>query len=851
MSDDFPTRTTGHGPTPHIDTAPLPLPAVIGRYRLLSVLGEGGMGTVYLAEQSRPVERRVALKVIKAGMDTREVAARFEAERQALAVMDHPGIARVFDAGATNTGRPYFVMELVEGEPITLFCNRHRLSIARRVELVAEVCRAVQHAHQKGVIHRDLKPSNVLVHTQDGRAAAKIIDFGIAKAIDEPLTDRTFITQAGSFVGTPAYMSPEQIGIRGLDIDTRSDIYSLGILLYELLVGALPRDPKQHATRLAILDACAGDDAPTPGARLLTIDEDRRRVIADERQTDPATLHRALKGDLSWIVMKAIEQDRARRYEAVSSFAADLQRYLDNEPVIARPPSASYRVRKFASRHRLAVAAAAALLILLVGSTAIIAMQATRVAAERDRAAREAAKATSINEFLQEMLASANPWGAAGGRTMTVVEALEASERRIDTDLGDQPDVASAVRRSIGNAYRGLGENDRAGTLLSAVVDAARADPRRRQELVEALVDLGTLYSNAGKLDEAARLHREAVTEAGADGDAGRPILALAQEGLAETLRLQGQFDEAERMALSATEIKTALHGPSSLEAADSYEVLATVTSEKGDSARAEAMTRQAIDIRRRIHGRPHPSIGVGLANLGAILIARGEYKEALPILEEALAVHRGTLGESHPNVATTNQLVANALMRLDRLDESAARLEEVLAVRRRMLGDDSAAVGRTSHNMGVVYTRLGNLEKADERLTEALSQLRRSLGADHPEIAGAIRNLGVLRERQGHLAAAEGLYRDALVRNLKQLGEKNPSTAVSAVLLGRLLTTQKRYAAADAEFTRAQAIREHALGPTAPLTREVIDQRVKLYEAWGQPGKAAALRNAPRLTAR
>jgi len=340
----------------------------MGRYRLLEIIGEGGFGTVWMAEQQEPVRRRVALKIIKLGMDTRQVVARFEAERQALALMDHPNIARVFDAGATDVGRPYFVMELVQGLPITEYSDACRLSTRERIELLLPVCQAVQHAHQKGVIHRDLKPSNILVIDQDGRAVPKVIDFGVAKAIEEPLTDKTLFTRYAQFLGTPAYMSPEQAGLGGLDIDTRSDIYSLGVLLYELLTGQPPLDPRQlrHAGHEAVLQAIREIEPPKPSTRLSALKAEDLTIVASHRREDPQRLPRLVRGDLDWIVLKALEKDRARRYETANGLTADLRRYLDNEPIAARPPSRIYRFQKMARRNRVALAAAGAVCLALV-----------------------------------------------------------------------------------------------------------------------------------------------------------------------------------------------------------------------------------------------------------------------------------------------------------------------------------------------------------------------------------------------------------------------------------------------------------------------------------------------------
>src|SRR5438034_140441 len=392
----------------------------IGRYKLLQQIGEGGCGVVYMAEQTEPVRRRVALKVIKLGMDTKQVIARFEAERQALALMDHPNIAKVLDAGATETGRPYFVMELVRGIKITEFCDEKSVPTADRLKLFTQVCQAIQHAHQKGVIHRDIKPSNILVTVNDGVPVPKIIDFGIAKATAGPLTDKTFFTAFEQFIGTPAYMSPEQAEMTSLDIDTRTDIYSLGVLLYELLTGRPPFDPSELLqSGLDEMRRTIREKEPDrPSTRLSTLAEGELTTVAKQRHTEAPRLIHLVRGDLDWIVMKCLEKDRARRYETANGLAADIQRHLNNEPVVARPPSVAYRFQKLVRRNKVAFAAATVVAVVLVLAVAVSSWQAVK-AKRAEREARQQAKlakeqaaiARSVRDFLTEqLLGTSNPF---------------------------------------------------------------------------------------------------------------------------------------------------------------------------------------------------------------------------------------------------------------------------------------------------------------------------------------------------------------------------------------------------------------------------------------------------------
>jgi non-specific serine/threonine protein kinase/serine/threonine-protein kinase len=440
-----------------------------GRYQILQRIGEGGAGLVFMAEQRQPVQRTVAVKVIKPGMDSSQVVARFEAERQALALMDHPHIAKVFDGGTTEQGHPFFVMELVRGVPITAFCDEHRLTLRQRLELFIPVCQAVQHAHQKGVIHRDLKPTNVLVTSQDGRPVPKVIDFGIAKALHQRLTDRTMFTQIGALVGTPVYMSPEQAGGNPLDIDTRSDIYGLGVLLYELLTGVTPLDRKQvrQAGYDEVLRLVREAEPPTPSSRLTAVED--LPAVAARRQVEPRQFGKLLRGDLDWIVMKCLEKDRTRRYETANGLARDLQRYLASEPVEACPPSAGYKLRKFVGKNKRLFVTVAAFALLLVAGAAVsvaLAVRATRAEhlAQRrlDEEVQARAEAEAVRDFfVEDMIGWVAPEKKMG-RPVTVDQVLEGAERAIDTRFRGQPLTEAAVRQTLGRVYRDLGQYDKA-----------------------------------------------------------------------------------------------------------------------------------------------------------------------------------------------------------------------------------------------------------------------------------------------------------------------------------------------------------------------------------------------------
>ncbi|MFO7608552.1 MAG: serine/threonine-protein kinase, partial [Candidatus Krumholzibacteriia bacterium] len=441
--------------------------ARIGNYKLLGILGEGGFGTVYRAEQLEPVKRRVALKIIKLGMDTRQVIARFDAEKQALAMMDHPGIAKVFDAGSTGTGRPYFVMELVEGVPVTRYCDHHRLGTRERLELFSMICAAVQHAHQKGVIHRDIKPSNVLVTEVGGRPVPKVIDFGIAKATEARLTEQTLFTHEAHFIGTPAYMSPEQTGRSDLDVDTRSDIYSLGVLLYELLAGVTPFDGAElrSAGFAEIQRIIREDDPPRPSARASRLGE-RLTATAEFRRLRGPQLVKRLQGELDWIVMKCLEKDRTRRYETADGLALDVSRFLANEPVAASPPSRSYRLRKLVVRNRAVFAAGTAMVLLLAAGVLGTGVGLVRARAAERAAVSEAAKSAQVARFLSDMLGGVGPSAARGRDTEMLEEILAATDAKIGEELADQPEVEGEIRSHLGMTYYDLGPPLHSPTVL-------------------------------------------------------------------------------------------------------------------------------------------------------------------------------------------------------------------------------------------------------------------------------------------------------------------------------------------------------------------------------------------------
>jgi eukaryotic-like serine/threonine-protein kinase len=638
---------------------------VIGSYKLLEQIGEGGFGVVFMAEQQQPVRRKVALKVLKPGMDTRQVVARFEAERQALALMDHPNIAKVFDGGQTAAGRPYFVMELVKGVPITEFCDQNHMTPRQRLELFVPVCQAVQHAHQKGIIHRDLKPSNVLVTVHDTTPVVKVIDFGVAKALGQELTEKTVFTGFAQMIGTPLYMSPEQAGQSGLDVDTRSDIYSLGVLLYELLTGATPFDKERLRTAAyeEIRRIIREEEPSKPSAKLSTAGGLPK--LAANRGTEPKRLTALVRGELDWIVMMALEKDRNRRYETASAFAADVQRYLHDEPVLACPPSASYRLRKFARRNRAALVTASVVVMALLVGTAVALWQAVRATsamtaavAEKQRADKQAVVATSISESLKQMLGLVDP-DADKGPDYTVLQLIDDYADNLEEKLADQPEAAADLHAAVGRAYACRGRRDKARKHL----DRARMLSRRvfgdqHEKYADVLVDCARPDASFGMAEVAAHEAelRQALAIYRARGVGGEPVIKalwtlqwnLGEQSHAGAPDKRRQIEPVLNEALAEAARFPGVEFP---KIAGIYSALAEVKIDDSQYAEAERIAREAIAMHLKLHENSLETAW-GYFTLGEALRPQGKFAEALTAEKKALAMMRKSLSPEHASIA-------------------------------------------------------------------------------------------------------------------------------------------------------------------------------------------------------
>jgi tetratricopeptide (TPR) repeat protein len=793
-------------------SAPLPIELtpgamVDGKYRIVEKLAVGGMGIVYLALQTRPLQRNVALKVIKPGMDTEQVVARFEAERQALARMDHPNIARIYDAGATEAGRPYFAMELVEGAPLTQYCDRRLLSVRERLELFLPICEAVQHAHQRGLIHRDLKPSNVLVALRDGRPVPKIIDFGIARATHRSLGESTFATEQGQLVGTPEYMSPEQADPYAVDVDTRADVYSLGALLYELLAGAMPFDAgKLRTSSLADMQRLIQEVEPLrPSARVIDL-ATRQAAVATTRASDPRSLKRSLRGDLDWIVMKAMAKDRARRYPSASELGEDVARHLRHEPVTAGPPDAAYRLSKFVRRHRAGVGLGLAVLAaVLVGLAGVVdglvrSQEAERRARGAEARAREEARASlQVSQFLEGLFRVSDP-GEARGRTVTAREILDRGASRVASELADQPALQARLMLTIGRVYASLGLYREAISLFEGALE-------RRAELPD---DLETAE-------------------------------AFRQLGEAHTQR--GEYELATSLLERSLSIADGLVQSASPSVADALDDLGTICLRTGDYDRGQALLERALRIRETVLPADHPDLATSLNNLGAIHYRKGNVGMARALWERALAIREAAFGPDHHLVARTLNNLALLDVAVDDYGTARSRLERVVHIQEQVLGPRHTDLASALSNLGDVLIREGAHAQALPLLQRAVGIEEAAVGPNHPELARFLERLGTATLfGSGDVSRARELFERSLAMRRALLGEADQELTDSVVGLANCERRAGRPDAARAFFERALTLNRRADGSYHPLATGVLYYYAEFLRENRDPKRASEL---------
>jgi eukaryotic-like serine/threonine-protein kinase len=772
------------------------------RFQLVRKLGEGGMGQVWLAEQTSPVRRQVALKLIKAGMYDESVVQRFQSERQSLAIMDHPAIAKVFDAGATPQGQPYFVMEYVPGQPITDYCDQKKVKIRDRLELFIQACEGVQHAHQKAIIHRDLKPANILVVEVDGKPVPRIIDFGLAKAATPQRAGESLFTQLGHFVGTPGYMSPEQADPNVQDIDTRTDVYSLGVVLYVLLAGLQPFETKrgQKSPPDELLRKLREEEPPRPSAKV-SVDRDTSAAAAEARGSEPKQLVSLLRGDLDWITMKALEKDRARRYGAPSELAADLRRHLDHEPVVARPASAGYRLRKYARRHRAAVVVAAGVVLLLAGFSVLQGLELRRITHERDRATRERDRATRVTDFMTGMFKVSDP-SEARGNSVTAREILDKASNEMETGLAKDPEVQSQMTQVMATTYMNLGLYPRAHELAKRALDARRSllgpdDPKT----LESMAQLGWILNREGQYTEAEKLERQALVDERRILGPEDPLTIETMGNLAYIVQGPGHFDEGEKLAREVIAVATRRLGPESAPVLQSMSCLGVALWNQGRYTEAEQEYRQLLDVQRRVMGPDHPETLRTMGNLALAIQSQGRLAEAVQMMRELLAAEQRVLGLEHRNTLINMSNLADFLSMEGRLAESEKLHRQVLAIESRVLGAEHPYTLLSKESLADDLFKEGRVHEAEKLQRETLETMVRVLGSEHPSTLHAQTDLAQTLIRGGHYAEAEEIARDAFEADLRTLGPQHPSTLDALQELGTAMAHSHRYPEASKLF--------------------------------------------------
>jgi serine/threonine protein kinase/Tfp pilus assembly protein PilF len=820
----------------------------IGPYRLLSSLGEGGFGTVWLAERREPFVQRVALKVIKPGMDSRAVLGRFEQERQALALMQHPNIARVLDGGLTGHGRPYFVMEYVKGQPITEFCDARRLTLRERLVLFQRVCEAMQHAHLKGVIHRDLKPGNILAFDVEGQApSVKVIDFGVAKATAAASTTHTVFTESGQMIGTPEYMSPEQADARAAEIDTRSDIYSLGAVLYELLAGVLPlevRAVREQGYR-AVQRYIAETEPMPPSARLAEMRDTslKSRILQARRESD-TELRRRLRHELEWIPLLAMRKEPQNRYQSAMELARDVERYLTGQALQAGPPSLRYRLGKMARRHRALVtgiSAATAALLLGLG----LALWQWKVAeAARSMAERTAAEATAVKDFVIQSLVSADPM-QGGRRDFSVNQAMVQAIARLDQgQLRDQPEAEAELQRAIAMILQGNADLELAAAIASRAVETMRRQTEGAPATLAACLDtLGTVKMAQGRYVDAEALYREALDLRQASLGPMDAAVGSSLNNIAEVCRLTGRTEEAVPLYERAIAIQSAVLGSDAEPVAQAVNNLAIVRVDQGRFADAEALFRRALDARQRTLGGSHPKTASAISNLGAVLDVMGRPEQARPLYEQALAIREQVLGSDHPHVADALNNLGSCETSLGRHEQAAIHYARALAIWERTLGTGHPDVALALDNLASARMHIGQSDQARVDLMRALDIKRATLGPDHPELASSLRTLGRIHTQGGDHVAAETLHRQSLDLLLKAHGADHPETGEQMHWVAVALLAQGRATEALPLERQAIEIVTRAHGETFPPLSASWETLADIHAALGEQDQARAAR--------
>jgi eukaryotic-like serine/threonine-protein kinase len=831
---------------------------VAEKFRLIEPIGEGGMGTVWYAEQTAPIKRKVAIKLIKPGLDSHSVLTRFESERQALALMDHPNIAKVFDGGVTEFGQPFFVMELVKGTSIMTWCDQNKIGPRERLELLIPVCQAIHHAHQKGIIHRDIKPSNVMVALFDGKPVPKVIDFGVAKAFGPTLTELSLHTAFGAVVGTAEYMSPEQAQLNNVDIDTRSDVYSLGVLMYELLAGSTPFPRAELAERgwHEALRVIRDVDPPLPSLRLST--SKMRASIAAQRGIEPGELGKLLKSELDWVIMKSLEKDRARRYETAFGMAQDIERYLQNEPVAACPPSAGYKLRKFVRRNRASAIAASLILIALVAGlvgTSWQAFRATRAerVANRERDEKEVAR--------REALASAEQArnAAESERKAKEEEALQRKKAEISAkQAAEEAAVSKAVNEFLQQDLLGLVGAEallearmkpdpdlKLATLLDRAmvnIDRRFADqPKVRTELQNSLAGA---FFRIGRYEEAARLREQLQQHFETTLGPEHPDTLRSIGHLGLVYLYQSRFADAEPLLTSALNGIRRSQGPEHLDTLAAMSNLGWLYCEQARYGEAEPLLSQCLETTRVILGAEHPTTVAAMNNLAGLYQDQAQYARAEPLLAGALEISRRVLGAEHPSTLNAINNLAMLYGKQARFGKAESLLSECLEIQSRVQGPEHPKTLIAMDNLASVLHSQGRDAEAESLWTRCLEYRRRVVGAEHPDTLHSMHNLAAMYLGQGKYADAEPLSTQCLEISRRVLGQEHELTLMSMNNLARLFEGQSRFAEAEPLYIQCLEINRRVKGAEHPDTLFTMNNLASLYQTLTRYAEAEQLYN-------